>query len=117
MAKQTSGILGGFVGQLGPAIGYMWRGIYCVRSKPTRVRNPRTPQQQAHRLLFRTEVQLASRMKQALRRGLQEASREDGMLPQNLFMQLNRQYFSLEEKTGAEATATIYNRQNEMYAN
>ena len=62
MAKQTAGFMGGFHGRLGPAVGYMWRGQWCVRAYNPAPRNPRTPEQVAHREMFKREVQLASHM-------------------------------------------------------
>ena len=34
MAKQTDGINGGYRGRVGSAVGYMWRGQWCVRATP-----------------------------------------------------------------------------------
>ena len=46
MAKQTNGTLGGFVGKLGPVVGYRWKNVWCVRSQSRIVNNPRTEAQQ-----------------------------------------------------------------------
>ena len=97
MAKQTSGYLSGFSGRLGPAVGYMWNGKWCLRSHQPLVRNPRTAAQEAHRSLFRQEVQLAARMRWAVTTTLTEAAREAGMTSYNLFVSLNQGAFRLED--------------------
>jgi hypothetical protein len=95
MAKQTVGYLGGFQGTLGPAIGYMWNGKWCVRSKPGVVANPRTPEQVAQRELFKREVRLAADLGDTLVRTMREPSREMGMTSYNLFVHVNQQAFSM----------------------
>ena len=60
MAKQSEGYLGGFSGRLGPAVGYMWNGKWCLRSHQQFVHNPRTAAQVEHRELFKQQVQLVS---------------------------------------------------------
>ncbi len=94
MAKQTVGYLGGFQGTLGPAIGYMWNGKWCVRSKPGVVANPRTPEQVAQREMFKREVRLAADLGDTLVRTMREPSREMGMTSYNLFVHVNQQAFS-----------------------
>ena len=97
MAKQTSGYLGGFSGRLGPAVGYMWNGKWCVRSHQPMVRNPRTEAQVAHRELFKQEVQLAAKMRWAVTTTLTALAREAGMTSYNLFVKVNQQAFSAED--------------------
>ncbi len=96
MAKQYGSYLGGFSGKLGPAIGYMWNGRWCMRSRPAQVHNPRTEAQVAHRTAFKGEVQLAARMRWAVMQGLTASARELGMTAYNLFVSLNQPAFSLE---------------------
>ena len=97
MAKQTSGYLGGFSGRLGPAVGYMWNGKWCVRSHQPMVRNPRTEAQVAHRELFKQEVQLAAKMRWAVTKALTGMAREAGMTSYNLFVKVNQPAFSAED--------------------
>ena len=97
MAKQIDGYLGGFRGKLGPAVGYVWNGVWCLRSRPGRIRNPRTEAQQQHRELFKQEVQLAATMGQALNKGLGKVARSMHMTPQNLFVKASQEAFSLED--------------------
>ena len=95
MAKQTNGTLGGFVGKLGPVVGYRWKNVWCVRSQTRIVNNPRTEAQQEHRSLFKQEVQLAGRMRWAVNIGLKELSDQMDMTAQNLFVRANQQCFNL----------------------
>ena len=90
--------MGGFSGRLGPAIGYMWNGKWCLRSRPVQVRNPRTPEQVAHRTLFREEVRLAARMRLGVAQGFTAMARQMGMTCFNLFVSLNQSAFSLEDE-------------------
>ncbi len=95
MAKISEGYMGGFQGVLGPAIGYRWRGMWCMRSRPVHVHNPRTERQQAHRQLFKREVQLAGRMNLLLRDTFFDRSYERHMTQCNYFVQRNQHAFSL----------------------
>ncbi len=96
MAKIDNGYLGGFSGRLGPAIGYMWRGKWCLRSRPTKVTNPQSEAQQQHRMMFKQEVVLASKFNHVLRHTLEEVSRELHMTPCNLFIQSNQAVFGTD---------------------
>ncbi len=104
MAKQTVGYLGGFQGTLGPAIGYMWNGKWCVRSKPGVVRNPRTPEQVAQREMFKHEVQLAADLGETVVRTMREQSREMGMTSYNLFVHVNQHAFSMVPYSSTNAS-------------
>ena len=97
MAKQSAGYMGGFSGKLGTAVGYMWRGKWCMRAHNPYPANPRTPKQVAHREMFKQEVQLAATMRWAINKSFKEVSYEMGMTPYNLFVHLNQQAFSLQE--------------------
>ena len=94
MAKQTEGFLGGFRGKLGPAVGYMWNGVWCVRSRNTKPNNPRTVAQTAHRELFKQEVQLAASMRWGVTTCLRDIAREEHMTAYNLFVHANQHAFS-----------------------
>ena len=97
MAKQTTGYMGGFSGKLGPAVGYMWRGVWCVRSHNPAPRNPRTKAQTAHREMFKREVQLAAAMRWAVNLGFRDLAYDMHMTPYNLFVHLNQGAFGLED--------------------
>lgn len=45
MGKLSNGILGGFSGTLGPAVGSSWKGIQVIRSRPPRRRGKSSPDQ------------------------------------------------------------------------
>lgn len=95
MAKQSVGYLGGFQGTLGPAIGYMWNGKWCVRAKPGVVHNPRTPEQVAQREMFKREVQMAADLGSSIKMSLRDMAREAGMTSYNLFVSVNQPAFNL----------------------
>ena len=96
MAKQRFGINDAYRGTVGTVIGYEWRGRWCLRAKPLRVRNPRTVKQQNNRLLFKQMVRLASSMKMVLRKGLRKRSLEQHMTECNQFVKYNKECFSLD---------------------
>ncbi len=97
MAKQTVGYMGPFSGTLGTAIGYIWNGKWCMRSRPTSVHNPRTPEQVAHREMFKREVQLAADLGDTIRHSMRDMAREMGMTSYNLFVSVNQAAFSLDD--------------------
>ena len=96
MAKFENGYMGGFSGKLGSAIGYMWNGKWCLRSRPAQVHNPRTEAQQEHRAAFREQVRLAARLRWVLLQSMTEPARAAGMTAYNLFVSLNQHAFSTE---------------------
>ncbi len=97
MAKQSSSYMGGFSGRLGPAVGYRWKGMWCMRALPREVRNPRTAKQMEHREMFKEEVRQAARMADAVNLGLRPLADEADMTAHNMFVSLNQQAFSLDE--------------------
>ncbi len=98
MAKIYGGYMGGFSGKLGPAVGYMWKGRWCVRSHNPYPHNPRTWLQTAHRDAFKGAVQLAAAMRWAVTTTLTETAREWGMTSYNVFVHLNHRSFSTEDR-------------------
>ena len=96
MATISTGYLGGFNGSLGPVVGYQWRGRWCLRAKPQMVKNPRTEEQQRHRMMFREEVRLAARMNWVLRATLEQLSLAEGLTPCNYFVKDNQRCFGLD---------------------
>ena len=90
MAKQRHGINDAYRGTVGTVIGYEWRGKWCLRARPRRVRNPRTEKQQLNRQLFKQMVQLAGALKVVLRVGLRQESLRQHMTECNLFVRLNK---------------------------
>lgn len=94
MAKQTAGYMGGFSGRLGPAVGYMWNGRWCLRSHNPYPRNPRTKAQTAHRTMFRHQVQTAACFGEVLNKTMLTLARENHMTVYNLFVSCNQHAFS-----------------------
>ena len=88
--------MGGFIGKLGPAVGYHWRGRWCVRALPAKVHNPRTEAQQAHRMEFREMVRLAGRFRPAVGVGLRAEAMRRGMTECNLFVHRNHRCLTRE---------------------
>ncbi len=93
MGKQQKGINDGFSGSVGPAVGYLWRGKWCMRSKPVQVRNPRTARQQESRNKLVATVRLAASMRDALRLGMHRCSLERHMTESNYFIHENQSCF------------------------
>ena len=105
MAKLEGNTFGGFRGKLGNVVGYSWKGVWCVRTLPARVRNPRSEAQQRHRALFAEEVRLAGRMGWALNLGLAAVADELHMTPQNVFVKANQGAFGPAAAAGGVQTA------------
>lgn len=97
MATIGQGVLGGFSGKVGPVVGYQWRGRWCLRGRPAAVRNPRTEAQQRHRMMFREEVRLASRMNWLIRESMAGLSLDEGLTPCNYFVKENQGCFGWSE--------------------
>ena len=94
MAITTNGQLMGLKGKVGPLVSYQWRGKWVTRSFSTAPKNPRSEKQQAHRMLFKQQVQLAGRLNWVLRETLDLVSMEHGMTPCNYFVMRNQEAFS-----------------------
>ncbi|MBO7490443.1 MAG: hypothetical protein J6T88_09210 [Bacteroidales bacterium] len=97
MGKINNNLVGGFSGQTGNMIGYMWRGKWYVRSKPKQYRDACTEQQVAQRSLFRNMVAFAGKAKYVLRLGLHQASLDNHITECNYFIRINKGCFSMEE--------------------
>lgn len=107
MAKQTAGYMGGFKGKLGPAVGYMWNGRWCMRSHQTFVHNPRTKAQTEHRNMFKYQVQTAACFKSVLNKTMLDLARENHMTVYNLFVSCNQHAFSMEGSTPVTDYSTL----------
>ena len=94
MAKMESALPGGMRGTIGGMISYQWNGKWVVRSRPGRVRNPRTEEQQASRASFAAQVRLAAQMAGAVRSAMRGAAREAGMTAYNYFQHVNQRCFA-----------------------
>ena len=97
MAKQTNGINGGYRGRVGNAVGYEWRGQWCVRSKPRFYHDAQSASQLAQRALFKATVAFAGRVKEVVRVGLHSPAVELHKTECNFFLQVNKRCFSMQE--------------------
>ena len=96
MGKLQNGINDGFIGTVGTAVGYEWRGKWCMRSRPGQVRNPRSEPQQNTRRRLTLSSKLASEMIVALRIGMREESLALHITECNLFLRLNNEHLGIE---------------------
>lgn len=74
MAKLPDGILGGFKGKTGNVIGVVRNGTQYIRSSPSRIKNPKTPKQQANRKKFALASKLAYRLGPFIEKGFAAAN-------------------------------------------
>lgn len=68
MAEIKEGILGGVNGTVGTVVGFMWRGRYYIRSKPSRSNKPATDKQIKCRSKFGVVSTFASKFKDFVNR-------------------------------------------------
>ena len=97
MAIATNNQMMGLKGKVGLLVSYQWRGKWITRTFSSKPRNPRSEKQQAHRMLFKQEVQLAGRMNWVLRETLDAISAEHGMTACNYFIKRNQAAFGAED--------------------
>ena len=110
MAKQTDGINGGYRGRVGSAVGYMWRGQWCVRSMPRFFHDAKTDSQLEQRALFKATVAFAGRVKEVLRTGLHQPALDVHKTECNYFLKINKGCFGIENgelRTENEATLVV----------
>jgi hypothetical protein len=108
MAILNYGITGPFIGRVGPVVGYMWKGIHCVRSYVEHIRYPNTESQQQERSWFVSMVRFAAAARPALKLGLRRHAKEGNMTESNYFVMMNKQHFT----RGAEGVTVDYSRLN-----
>lgn len=99
MAKQTSGINGGYRGKVGNVVGYMWRGQWCVRSKPRDFHDAKTEKQLEQRAFFKASVDYAGRMKEILRVGFHCPALAVHKTECNYFLMVNKRCLSWDSET------------------
>ena len=93
MAIVTNGITGPFIGRVGPVVGYMWKGMNCMRSYVEHIRYPNTVAQQHERDWFVSMVRFASSARTALKLGMREKAAAAGMTEGNYFVMMNKSHF------------------------
>lgn len=83
-------------GKLGSKIMYTWKGRDCERAyaKP---KDPMTPAQMAHRLVFGTMSSLGKAMLEVVKIGLRGKAAEGRTTEKNIFIKLNKQCFSIAD--------------------
>jgi hypothetical protein len=96
MGKQTDGINGGYRGRVGSAVGYMWRGQWCVRATPRFFHDAKTDAQLGQRALFKATVAFAGRVKEVLRVGFHQPALDVHKTECNYFLQINKGCFGIE---------------------
>lgn len=95
MAKQTDGIHGGYRGRVGNVVGYMWRGQWCVRTKPRDFHDAKTEKQLEQRALFKASVTFAGSLKEILREGLHLPALKMHKTECNYFLMINKGCFAM----------------------
>lgn len=96
MAKQVDGITGGYRGKVGPVVGYMWRGQWCMRAKPRFYHDAKTETQLEQRNLFKATVAYAGRVKGVLRTGLHAPALAAHKTECNYFLKVNNGCFAMD---------------------
>ena len=99
MAKQSEGINGGYRGKVGTVVGYIWRGQWCLRARPTHFNDARTEKQLEHRALFKATVAFAGRVKEVLRTGFKVAALDAHKTECNYFLMRNKGCFAMDGET------------------
>ena len=98
MAKQTDGIHGGYRGRVGNVVGYMWRGQWCVRTKPRDFHDAKTEKQLEQRALFKASVTFAGSLKEILREGLHLPALKMHKTECNYFLMINKGCFAMSDE-------------------
>ncbi len=99
MGKQLGGINGPFVGRVGNAVGYMWRGQWCVRALPREFHDAKTERQLEQRELFKASVGFAGRLKDILRIGFELPALKVHKTVCNYFLMVNKGRFVMDGET------------------
>lgn len=97
MGKQTDGINGGFRGKVGPVVGYMWRGQWCMRSMPCSYHDAKTEAQLEQRELFKATVAYAGRVREVLRAGFHAPALAAHKTECNYFLKVNKGCFAMSD--------------------
>ena len=94
MAKIYQGLLGPVIGRAGTGVGYLWKGIPCMRAYRSEINYPNTPLQQRERDWFVSMVRFASRATAALKLGLRQVAEQSSMTEGNWFVKRNKRCFN-----------------------
>ena len=80
MGTIKKGILGGFSGKVGTVVGSNWKQTSYMRSLATKVKNPQTPKQMAHRQKFKLMFDYLKPMSPFLKLGFQNYTKKQTAL-------------------------------------
>lgn len=101
MARTKNGLMGGISGRIGNVVGVARNGCFYLRSRPARVKNPRTKEQTAQRSKFSITLAFLKTFTPFLRVGFR--SEAVGMKSAfNAAMSYNMQHAVKEENPGFE---------------
>ena len=101
MAKISQGYMGPVIGRLGTAVGYVWRGRYCMRSLPAHYHDRRSEAQLEQRDRFLAMVRFASSATSVLKHGMLLIASREQMTEGNVFVRDNKRHFLVERGSGA----------------
>lgn len=89
MSKNASGYMGVQIGKLGPAVGYLWKGMQVFRAHNPFVRNPKTSKQIERRAIFTALSNLARMVSPMINRCLAQKADQERVYPRNVFFSLS----------------------------
>lgn len=83
---------------MGNVVGYMWRGQWCVRTKPRDFHDAKTEKQLEQRALFKASVTFAGSLKEILREGLHLPALKMHKTECNYFLMINKGSFAMSDE-------------------
>ncbi len=66
MAIIKNGIVGGFLGKVGPVVGTKWKGLYVMRGLPDKSTKPPSEKQEAQQARFKLAINFVNKMRELL---------------------------------------------------
>ncbi len=88
--------MGPFIGRLGTAVGFLWKGRAVARAYVKEIRYPNTVRQQAERDWFVAMVRMAAAARPALLLGMRHTAADAQMTEGNRFVYRNKRCFSTQ---------------------
>ena len=96
------------MGRVGNAVGYMWRGQWCVRALPREFHDAKSERQLEQRELFKASVGFAGRLKDILRIGFEQPALKVHKTVCNYFLMVNKRAPASER--GTRGTGGVHGR-------